>query len=254
MLPFRSTFVCESERLKMPRSKNPFFRFKQFVVWHNHTALKVCTEACILGAYVDVARSSTILDIGTGTGILALMAAQRAQNAQIEAVELNSDAAQQARENAELSPFGARIAVRQMAVQDFWPPQLFDLIVCNPPFFSNHLRSPQVARNLALHTQSLSFEDLAEAGARLLGQDGRFVVLLPKYETALFEKAALQKGFFQTCQLVVFQRIDAPVFRMITTFQKTNVPFVSENLYIHQTDGAYSEAFRRLLQDYYLDF
>jgi len=237
----------------MPRLKSPFFRFKQFVVWHNRTALKVCTEACILGAYADVAHCATILDIGTGTGLVALMAAQRAQNAQIEAIEINPDAAQQARENVQLSPFGARIAVHQVALQDFWPPRLFDLIVCNPPFFNNHLCSPQMARNLALHTQTLSFEDLAEAARRLLGQEGRFVVLLPKYETALFGKMASHKGFFQTRQLVIFQHIDAPIFRLITTFQKTNAPFVSEKFYIRQTNGAYSEDFRTLLNDYYLN-
>jgi tRNA1Val (adenine37-N6)-methyltransferase len=238
----------------MPRAKNPFFRFKDFTVWQHHTALKVCTEACILGAYAVVQNAIHVLDIGTGTGLLALMLAQRAPKAHIEAVEINAEAAQQALSNVQQSVYAAQIKVTQTAVQDFEYATKFDLIVCNPPFFSNHLLSAQHSRNAALHTQTLSFSELAAAVGRLLAPQGRFVVLLPAYQTTLFMQETARVGLFPTQQLTIFQKPNAPIFRLITTFEHTTQPYTPEMLYIHQPDGSYSDSFRALLQPYYLHF
>ncbi|TAH09526.1 MAG: methyltransferase domain-containing protein [Runella slithyformis] len=236
----------------MPRPKNPFFRFKQFTIWQDQTALKVCTEACILGAYAAVSGAHRILDIGTGTGLLALMTAQRAPQAQVVGVEIEPNAALQAQQNAQKSPFAARVQICQIPIQDFMPTVAFDLVVCNPPFFNNHLPARAFARQQALHTQTLPFEDLAVATARLLTPDGQLVILLPAYETQLFVQTAQQNGLFPVNQLAVYQRVDAPVFRLITTFGRATHLFDTETLYIHETDGSYSATFKTLLKPYYL--
>ena len=237
----------------MTRIKNPFFRFKQFTVYHDQTALKVCTEACILGAYTDVSRAKRVLDIGTGTGLLALMLAQRNNFAAIEAVEIDKNACQQAQQNVAASPFAAQIVVHQTAIQDFTTHECFDLIVANPPFFNNHLRSPDQKRNQALHTDALTFEDLAAAVARLLSPEGRFVLLLPEYETQLFTLISQAQSLFPTKQLAVFQQINKPVFRLITTFERTSRLIQNETLTIYEAIGGYSQNFRELLKDYYLE-
>lgn len=117
-------------------AKNSFFRFKQFVVNQDKCAMKVCTDACVLGAWADVEGAEKILDIGTGTGLLALMVAQRNSNAEIDAVELDQDAFSQAIENVKTSSFSERIKVVNSSIQGFSPSYQYDFIVTNPPFFN----------------------------------------------------------------------------------------------------------------------
>ncbi len=246
----------------MPRTPAPYFRFKQFTVWHDRSALKVCTEACILGAYVKVTGATRALDIGTGTGLLALMAAQRNPLMRIDAVEIEEQNYLQAVDNVAQSPFAERIAVHHTAIQDWTRGNEnltsnfsdYDLIISNPPFFANHLRSPSAARNRALHTDTLSLEELVDSVARLLAVEGRFVVLLPAYETQLLTEIAASAGLWPTRQLRIFQRPDKPLFRMITTFERHHTESILESLYIHHLDGSYSEEFRTLLKEYYLIF
>ena len=170
----------------MPRIPAPFFCFKQFAVWHDRSALRVCTEACILGAYAEVTDVTHALDIGTGTGLLALMIAQRNAKMQIDAVEIEAQNVEQAIENVIQSPFLKRISVVQAAIQNWRKPESphsskYDLIISNPPFFDKHLLSPREERNRALHTETLSLSDLALSVARLLADTGRFFVLLPPF-------------------------------------------------------------------------
>lgn len=248
----------------MSRVSSPFFRFKQFTVWHDRSALKVCTEACILGAYAEVTGAVRGLDIGTGTGLLALMAAQRNTAIHIDAVEIEEQNYLQAVNNVAQSPFAEQIAIHHTTIQEWAgrkenPIQTldvlpYDLIISNPPFFANHLRSPDQARNRALHTDTLTLEELAASVRRLLSADGRFVVLLPARETQLLAEVAAREGLWPTRRLEVFQRSDKPLFRMITTFERHDTQSVTETLYIHHPDGTYSDAFRALLKEYYLIF
>lgn len=248
----------------MPRVPSPFFRFKQFTVWHDRSALKVCTEACILGAYAEVTSAKRGLDIGTGTGLLALMAAQRNASMHIDAVEIEEKNYLQAVNNVAQSPFAERIAVHHASIQGWTgrnadPTQapddlLYDLIISNPPFFANHLRSPDQARNRALHSDTLTLDELVLSVRKLLSSEGRFVVLLPAYETQLLTKIAAREGLYPARRLMVYQRSDRPLFRMITTFERHYTESVTETLYIHHLDGTYSDAFRMLLKEYYLIF
>lgn len=250
----------------MPRIPTPFFRFKQFTVWHDRSALRVCTEACILGAYVEVTDVIHALDIGTGTGLLALMIAQRDAQMHIDAVEIEAQNVEQAIENVAQSPFAAQISVHQAAIQDWRKPETsyssllisnssnYDLIISNPPFFDKHLLSPREERNRALHTETLSLSDLALSVARLLADTGRFVVLLPPFETQRLMDFLAPLKFYPTRQLHIFSRQGKPVFRKITTFERKKKESYTETLYIHDNDGKYSDDFRTLLKEYYLIF
>ena len=238
----------------MGRSSNPYFKFKQFTVWHDRSSLRVCTEACLLGAYASVAGAKKGLDVGTGTGLLALMLAQRNENLHIDAIEIERSSVEQAQENVSQSPYAERIRVYETALQDWKPEKGYDLIISNPPFFENHLLSTNEIRNQALHTESLTLVELAMSVTQLLHKKGRFVVLLPPFETQKITELLQVKGLEPVKQLEVFQKENKPLFRKITTFSREKIPLIREKLTIHEEDGKYSEDFRTLLKDYYLIF
>lgn len=236
----------------MPR--NQFFKFKQFTIWQDQTAMKVCTDACILGAFVEVKNTKRILDIGAGTGLLSLMAAQRSE-AQIEAVEIDESAYNQAVKNVSESIFKDKIKVINKNIVDFESDK-FDLIVSNPPFYQNSLQSPDGQVNKALHSTELSFEKLTQSVNRLLDDEGRFVVLLPSFETNEFIKVAQKNNLFLHHQLTIRHDQSKPIFRVISTFKKTQVlDYQVDSLVIWQENAkVYSDEFKALLKEYYLIF
>lgn len=242
-----------------PTSYIALFRFKQFIIHQDRTAMKVCTDACVLGACADVAEMTNapvrILDIGTGTGLLALMAAQRNSRATVDAVEVDEGAFGQAIENVAASPFGERVRVWHGRIQDFTTTLPYDRILTNPPFYTHHLRSPDMAVNRALHTDELPFSDLIEAVGRLLKPDGQWWVLLPPYETNTLIELAAATGLTPFRQLHLRHNDQKPVFRTITGFAYDRTTEVSGTLAIHESDSnLYTPAFRALLRDFYLLF
>lgn len=239
----------------MPKSINGF-QFKQFLVRQDQTAMKVTTDACILGAYTALENATKVLDIGTGTGLIAMMLAQRSK-AQFSAVELDENAYQQAVENVQNSIFKEQITVFHQSIQDFAENNkdlYFELIVSNPPFFQNHLKSEQEKRNKALHTDTLSFEDLLASVIKLLSADGRFVVLLPAYESTVLENLALQEGLYPHKKLLIRHRNGSKILRIITTFGLTEKETIQEELIIRNLDESYTAQFSTLLKEYYLIF
>ena len=159
------------------------FRFKQFVVHQDRTAMKVGTDGVLLGAwFVTDAAAPRILDVGTGTGLIALMAAQRYPTAIVDAIDIDREAATQAAENAAASPFANRVVVTKCDLKEFVanaPSNCYDTIVCNPPFFVNSLRCPDNARTAARHTDTLSHHALVECASRLLKECGTINLVLP---------------------------------------------------------------------------
>ncbi|MEA5424945.1 tRNA1(Val) (adenine(37)-N6)-methyltransferase [Arcicella lustrica] len=232
------------------------FQFKQFLVRQDQTAMKVTTDACILGAYTALENATKVLDIGTGTGLIAMMLAQRSK-ANFSAVELDNNAYQQAVENVQNSIFKEQIRVFHQSIQDFAENNkdlYFELIVSNPPFFQNHLKSEQEKRNKALHTDTLSFEDLLASVIKLLSADGRFVVLLPAYESKVLENLALQEGLYPHKKLLIRHRNGSKILRIITTFGLTEKETIQEELIIRNLDESYTAQFSTLLKEYYLIF
>ncbi|MCC2545073.1 methyltransferase [Hymenobacter sp. BT175] len=238
---------------------NPYFQFKQFLVRQDGCAMKVCTDACVLGAAADLTGATRILDVGTGTGLLALMAAQRTAGATIEAVELDVKAAGQAADNVGASPWGNRIRVHAQSLQEFaatFPPP-FDHILCNPPFFRNSLRSPDAARTTARHTapDTLSFAELAGFAQAFLLPAGRLTVLLPPPEMAHFEQDAAATGLYPLTRLVLQHSPTTKPLRHITAFGRQQHPCQQTTLPVYEAGApVYSPAFRKLLQDFYLAF
>jgi tRNA1Val (adenine37-N6)-methyltransferase len=215
--------------------------------------MKVCTDSCILGAYAKVAHAKQILDIGTGTGLLALMAAQRSQG-QIDAVEIDKAAAEQASENVAASPFHDRIRVHSSSIQAYSIRcrKKYDVVISNPPFFTNNLKSSNFKQNVALHSESLQLSELAIITSYLLDKEGSFVVMLPVHETNLLEVAAEEVKLYPYEKLHILEKYKGRQLRIITSFAFNPRPCVERTLYIKNTEGTYSQDFVALLQPYYL--
>ncbi|MBQ2339147.1 MAG: methyltransferase, partial [Prevotella sp.] len=191
------------------------FRFKQFAISQDRCAMKVGTDGVLLGAWA--AGGTRILDVGTGTGLVALMMAQRFPEARVTAIDVDEGAVEQARENVAASPFSDRVEVVWSDVQSFVG-QTFDAIVCNPPYFANSLKCPDSRRTLARHSDSLSAADLAAAADRLLCSDGVLSVVLPTDVMAAFEAAVADKGFAVVRQCLVKTSNRRPAKRCLLTF------------------------------------
>lgn len=223
--------------------------------------MKVCTDACILGAYTDVMDAHKILDIGTGTGLLSLMLAQRS-SANINAVEIDDDAYAQAKVNIAESPFADRINLYHQSIQEFSKQHAitestpYDLIISNPPFYQNSLQSPDSQTNKALHAATLTFNELVDAVINLLSPDGRFIILLPPFEAQQLAGVAQKKDLYLYDKLLIQHNPQKPVFRHILSFSKMPVSeYTEDTLVIHEKNSnMYSDKFRQLLNDYYTIF
>ncbi|MCU0354439.1 MAG: methyltransferase [Cytophagales bacterium] len=216
--------------------------------------MKVCTDSCVLGSYADASRATRILDIGTGTGLLALMLAQRT-TAAIDAVELDEAAATQAAENAAASPWAGRIRIFHADIKAFAGSvrEQYDFIVCNPPFFSQHLRRSQAAQNLAMHGDGLRLDELADVVKQLLQPDGAFWCLLPPHESTLLEQHCRDNGLHKHHELRLFDYTGGKQIRAITAYSFSVNFAKSTDLYIKTAaNGTYTEAFTQLMKPYYL--
>ena len=229
------------------------FRFKHFSVEQDDVAMKVGTDGVLLGAWADVAGASRILDIGTGTGVIALQMAQRNPEAQVYAIEIDETASRRARANFDMSPWSERLDVECCAVQKFEPSERFDLIVSNPPYFVDSLLPPDAKRSTARHTHDLTFDELDEVVCRLLGDGGKFALILPVAE---FEK------YLTITHLHLSRRCDVcpieggAVKRVMGEFERCKpAEIVQENIAIERGKrGDYCESYRALTKDFYLKF
>ena len=176
---------------------NPFFTFKQFTIRHDRCAMKVGTDGVLLGAWTSVDHSHRLLDIGTGTGLIALMLAQRCPQAFITAIDIDAEAVEQARENALSSPWKDRVEVLLQDICTFPANQQFDTIVSNPPYFIDSLKCPDDQRNTARHTDTLDAERLLASVARLLTDDGRFSIILPAEQTDYSFRPLIPKDYIR---------------------------------------------------------
>jgi tRNA1Val (adenine37-N6)-methyltransferase len=234
---------------------NPYFQFKQFTIHQDQCAMKVCTDACILGAwFADKAPGyAPVLDIGSGTGLLMLMLAQR-HKGPIRGIEIDLDAFHQLKENISQSPWRHLLKVYPGDVRSFSFPDKFDFIISNPPFFENDLPATTAAVNLARHSQELTLTELLEAIDTNLSYKGSFGVLLPYHRTSWFEEqAGSRHGFTLKEKLLVRQTPRHDFFRSILHFSRLKDNFIpTAELTIQDVDGAYTEDFIELLKDYYL--
>ncbi len=236
---------------------NTSFAFKQFTIKQDQCAMKVGTDAVLLGAWVIPNGSKTILDIGTGTGIIALMIAQKSQ-AHIEAIDIDEHAVAQATQNVSESKFASQINVTQISLQDYakTTDKKFSLIVSNPPYFEQSLKSTDAQRSQARHADVLPFEELLDGVLKLLDEKGKFCLILPSLEALKFRDLAEKKGLHLSKLLRVKSRADKDTDkRHLMQFEFTPSEFSETTLVIEQEERhQYTAEYKHFTRDYYVNF
>lgn len=232
---------------------NDSFQFKQFTVRQDRCAMKVGTDGVLLGAWINTDNCQHILDIGTGSGLIALMAAQKC-NAHIDAIEISQEAAEQAFENFQLSPWFSRLTVFHCSFQDFARRAYchYDLIVSNPPYFRESSKPSGEQRQFARHNDQLPVEELILGVQKLLSPIGAFQVILPYTEGLKFMNAAAQHGLFCSAMILVKTRPEKTSKRVLLTFYKKLIPIQVSELTLLDEENRFSPEYRALTQDYYL--
>lgn len=219
--------------------------------------MKVGTDGVLLGAWVAISgEEERILDIGTGTALIALMMAQRNSTAEIDGVEIDRQSAEQAVENVARSEWRERVSIHHTDIQSYEPDESYDLIITNPPYFVDSLLSPNSARSVARHTTDLSFRELALSAQRLLKANGRIALILPTAESQLFDAEALGRlSLLRRCE--VFSREGAPVKRVMSeyTLPRFDRAITREELTIESGEPPqFTAEYKKLTRDFYLKF
>lgn len=244
---------------------NSYFQFKQFTIHQDRSAMKVTTDSCLFGAWVaDRIKTEKItinncLDIGTGTGLLSLMLAQKIE-ATIDAIEIEEKAAQQAIENVANSPWKNNINISTTNATKFISKSFYDLIISNPPFYENELKSPKEERNIAHHSEELSLENLLTIIKKHLSPTGIFALLLPYKRLDQLKKLLIDYGFSLSQITMVKQSVSHDFFRIMLIGKLKSgeiIETLTDELAIKEDSKnglppAYTPEFIRLLKDYYL--
>ncbi|MBV2246375.1 MAG: methyltransferase [Lentimicrobium sp.] len=232
------------------------FTFKQFTVDDSNCPMKVGTDAVLLGAWADFKGAKTLLDIGTGCGILALMAAQRSE-AYITAIDVHDEAIQRATLNFLNTLWGKRLNAEVVDFMDFALTDAlkYDYIISNPPFFSRSLKAPSPDRNLARHNDnSLPFKHLISGASRLLCKSGRFGLVLPAIQAEPFIVMIKAVGLKVVRRLNVQPYPDAAPNRVLLEFSSIYQPVHTGELAIRERSGNYTDSYQKLTRDFYLNF
>ena len=250
------------------------FSFKQFKIHQDRCAMKVGTDSVLLGAWTDVKGATSILDIGTGTGVIAIMLAQKTndipqsdlndETCVIHAVEIDDTAVEQARENMDKSPFADRLTVFHDSIQNFSKHHVhkYDLVVSNPPFFTGGTLSSTGDKTNVRHTVKMPHGDLLHATRTLLNKNGRFCVILPLIEGLRFIEIAGTYGFYLTRRTDVRSKEDKGIERLLLQFELTNRTFSQDGLIIQNgpdvsdfsDERDYTEGYKALTKDFYTIF
>ncbi len=232
------------------------FHFKKFSIQQDKTTMKVNTDSVILGATADFSNSKTILDIGTGTGLLALIAAQKNPDSKIFAIDIDENSCLQAQENFEKSAWKENFEVKNSSLQEFSKENLFfDSIICNPPYFVNSLKSPNAKKNVARHSDSLPYNELIFCSSKLLTEKGKFFVMIPFFETENFINISEKNNLFAKNILKVRYSPQKNVYISILEFSKIKFETKIEILNIEtENKGEYSQEYKHLTKDFYLFF
>lgn len=216
--------------------------------------MKVGTDAVLLGAWAVVEQAKTILDIGTGSGVIAIMMAQRSsEETKIDAVEILIEDAQQASNNVSNCPWPEKITVSNNRIQDFYPGKKYDLIVCNPPFFSNSLLPPNEKRSKARHPNTLSLDELIAATIRLLLPNGKLCIILPFAESETFTTKARSNKLLLHRLTRFFTRSGKLQERSLMQFAFTHQSPREESLFLYEANDEWTEGYHQLTKDFYLE-
>lgn len=236
---------------------NQWFKFKQFTIRQDRCAMKVGTDGVILGAWTAIDGTVRVLDIGTGTGLLALMLAQRSEILTVNALELDRDTALQAEQNVAGSNFCDRISVLNADFRTYDPGKgvSYDLVICNPPYFSASKKPFNRERSLARHTDTLSLKGLFTGSASLLSARGRLSIIVPAEGYAMAVEDADRAGLYPARILYVHPLPDADPKRVCIEFSRKEQAFLTEKIVLETGQRhAWTESYRMLTKDFYLAF
>ncbi|RLD36471.1 MAG: tRNA (adenosine(37)-N6)-methyltransferase TrmM [Bacteroidetes bacterium] len=232
-----------------------YFQFKQFIVHHLYSTMKVGTDAVLLGTLSDLPIDGRILDVGTGTGVISLILAQRCK-AQITAIDIHQASVWEARANFKESPWSDRLKALMIPYQLYAAqgnPIQYDLIISNPPFFENDLKSADKKRNMARHNDNLSFRDFLLASRNFISKKGELCLILPLTEGKLFIEEAKNFGFYLQKQIEIKPKPDKEANRLILSFGNQVMDKVQEkSITIRNSDNSYTETYKILTEDFYV--
>ncbi len=237
---------------------NSFFKFKQFTVHQDKCAMKVCTDACLFGAWIASMNDTfftsinNALDIGSGTGLLSLMFVQKNKNVVIDAVEIDEAAANQAMQNFNTSPWKERLRIINNDVLKISLPHTYQFIFSNPPFFENDLKSNDAKRNIALHSADLNLHELLNVIINNITLKGKFAILLPYHRSLFFEQLCLNNNFYLQEKVLIKATPHHHFFRCMLLFSSTKTATIEKEIIIQNQLAEYSSEFKELLSDYYL--
>lgn len=231
------------------------FAFKQFKIKQDKCAMKVGTDAVLLGAWTNCGDARKILDVGTGTGVLALMLAQKSKG-QIWAIDIDKCSCEEAQENASHCKWGSRLHVQNISMQEFSKENNndFDVIISNPPYFTDAYKARELARNTARHTDELPFNQLIECVAKLLHEEGRFFSILPFSEAQQFKCIAQKNNLFLVKSTRVKTKPDKEPKRLLMMYARKPELLQEDELIIELDERHhYTKEYIELTKDYYLD-
>jgi len=236
--------------------RNNYFQFKQFKIIQEKSAMKVGTDGALLGAWVNITGVKKVLDVGAGTGLISLMIAQRS-SAKILGIEIEKNAAEEASENVRRSPWESRVSIENISFQDFanYKTEKFDLIISNPPFFTNSFKNEVENRAIARHNDYLPFIELIKGAETLLIESGSLAVILPVIPAEQFIELATSTGLNLARLTEVKPNVNKEINRVLMEFTKTVSIQKHDSLVIYNETGSdYTEAYKQLTGDFYLKF
>ena len=230
------------------------FQFKQFTIYQDLAGMKVGTDSIILGSAIKIkSEYKRILDVGTGTGLLSLIIAQKSSNSDITAVEIDSNAYHQAKINIDKCKWRNRINLIHADAKQLEIDHKYDLIICNPPYFSNSKQSVIISKNTARHQVELTFKDLLHIWDKIGNDDSDLACILPIIESEKLYKMVTNHGNYLVYYLEVRSNPNSYPKRAVMLFSKNKIEILKSELCIHNNEGGYSEAYINMTKDFYLN-
>lgn len=236
--------------------RNNYFQFKQFKIIQEKTAMKVGTDAVLFGAWVNISEAKDILDIGTGTGVVTLMAAQRSK-ARITGIEIEKKAAEEAHDNVKNSPWSNRCLIENISFQKFSnnTNKTFDLVISNPPFFVNNKKSKDNNLAIAKHNDLLPFSEMIHGSLNILHANGRLALILPVIPAKDFIHLAGKNGLHLNRLSLVRPNFRKEVHRYLMEFSRNKTTIETDDFAIHEDDGSdFTQKYKTLTSEFYLNF
>jgi len=230
------------------------FKFKQFDINQAGCAMRINTDGVLIAAMSNHNMPKKILDIGTGTGVIALMLAQRFPQADVHAVEIDRQAAEAADKNFKNSIFSKRLSVSHSAIEHYNSTDQFDLIVSNPPFFVKDLKNEEKRKGIARHADEDFFEMLINKSKSILSDHGKLWLILPLKQARQVEEIGLAIQLFVTEKIHIHSDESKPPFRMVICLSREKTDLTERNFHIYESLKVHTQAYKALLKDFFLNY